>query len=134
VSCKGSKRIDAEEDGALEEGSPEALHFTKFKFINGPQAASVTKSFRHAMPTQQFNSPEEVQFKTKNFKYMSKHIREQQVAAEKGIELEREPTEEEKAMRRGYAAAMRQYQGGNRSKSQLIKAYSYGSGARHDGT
>lgn len=134
ASCKArSKRVEADEDGTAHESprTPEAVDFTKFKYINGPQAAAATKSFRHTLPTQQFNSSEVTKFKTKNFKYMSTHLREQQLAAERGVELEREPTEEEKAMRRGYAAAMRQYQGGNRSKSQLIKAYSYGSGARH---
>ena len=127
----GRQRRVHQEGEDKEEKREEKIEFTKFKYLNGPAAASATKSFRHNLPKQQYNNPQVESWKSKNFRYMSQHIREQQHRDERGLPIERESTDEEKKARRGYQAAMRQWKGGVRSKSQLIKAYSYGSGARH---
>ena len=101
--------------------------FTKFKYINGPAGASATKSFRHGgPPTQQFNSPDLETFKSKNHRYMSQSLREQ----EQGVV---EPNKEEKRKQRGFAAVDRQMKKGGKGRTSAsirIKAFSYGSAAR----
>ena len=125
---------------------PVQHEFKIYKYMNGPKAARETKSFRHAQSKQEGNSLDVGDMRSKNSKWMSgggSNYEEEQ--RQKGIETalgmnltspilhEADLTDYERARRqRGFDAALRQYKGGRKTKDKLIKAYSYGSGARHD--
>ncbi|GMI30284.1 hypothetical protein TeGR_g4984 [Tetraparma gracilis] len=116
-----------------------------YKYMNGPLAAREVKSFRHTVPKQLFNNQKEEEKKSVNQKWMSTDVHER-VEHEQEERRRRftspvlrdggeggELTDHEKQRRqRGFDAALRQYKGGKRDKNKLIKAYTYGSGARHE--
>ena len=121
-----------DEDGKKKTKREEPLQ--KFRYINCPKAASATKSFRHGMAAQKYNSPDLNSARSKNFEYLSEGIMEAKRRGEQGLPR---PVENEEAKRRsrGFEAVRRQYGGGSASSSAAvrIKAYSYGAGSRHEG-
>jgi hypothetical protein len=130
--------------------SPRGKEYDKkvYKYMNGPLASKETKSFRHGVAAQQGNNVDLDNYRSKNAKYMmsySEKAREDGISSamakydSNGSNLtspilhEPDLTDNERAKRqRGFDAALRQYKGGKKTKDKLIKAYSYGSGARHE--
>ena len=141
-------RVSEEPDSPREEQGPKV-----YKYMNGPLAARETKSFRHAAGVRRFGGADvDSGGSAKNAKWMSCGGSEGRREGEKGGDVSEDPMNEFKVSarsnprllpydltddererrRRGLAAALRQYKGGRKSQSKLIKAYSYGSGARHE--
>ena len=128
VFAEGEERERKEETSKKKQ----AQSFQKFKYLNGPKAAAATKSFRHGVTKQKYNSVDLNSIKSRNHEYLTEGIEEARKRGEQGLPY---PIENEEAKRRsrGFEAVRRQYTGSARSSAaKRIKAFSYGAEVRHD--